>query len=121
MRINEFNSLEEFTSQYVGVWYPRDEHYLGLDFSYRGEEYRLHTWSMYKDEMKVLPNGRDAVFGLYKKVSNDDDEQNPNGKRQYELLGKYADMHDLLESRVIGGVPFSEVIMDDYTELLGQD
>ena len=40
---------------------------------------------------------------------------------KYELLGEYADMHDLLESRVIEGRPFSEVIMDDSTELLGQD
>ena len=30
-------------------------------------------------------------------------------------------MHDLLESSVIEGRLFSEVIMDDYTELLGQD
>jgi len=40
---------------------------------------------------------------------------------KYELLGEYADMHDLLESRVIEGRSFAEVIMDDYTELLGQD
>lgn len=50
-----------------------------------------------------------------------DDEVSFEHRRKYELLGKYADMHDLLESRVIGGIPFSEVIMDDYTEVLGQD
>lgn len=54
------------------------------------------------------------MFGLYKKINKE-----LYGK--YELLGEYADMLDLLESRVIEGRSFAEVIMDDYTELLGQD
>ena len=54
------------------------------------------------------------MLGLYKKIHKE-----LYGK--YELLGEYADMHDLLESRVIEGRSFAEVIMDDYTELLGQD
>ena len=120
MRKNEYTSLEEFTSQYTGAWSPSHGHWYGLDFSYHGTEYRLHTRSMYKDEIEVLPDGRESVFGLYKKVLSDDEMSSEN-KRQYELLGKYADMHDLLESRVIEGTPFSEVIMDDDTELLGQD
>lgn len=115
MRLNEFNSIEEFTSQYIGIWSPSDEHFFGLDFSYRGTEYRLHTGSMYNAEDTIFPDGRTATFGLYKLLN---DSVIPY---EYELLGEYADMHDLLESRVIGGVPFSEVIMDDYTVLLGQD
>ena len=114
MRINEYKSLDEFTSQYVGEWGPSDGHWYGLDFSYHGTEYRLHTGSMYKNGNTILPDGREALFGLYKKINTE-----LYGK--YELLGEYADMHDLLESRVIEGRPFSEVIMDDYTELLGQD
>lgn len=43
------------------------------------------------------------------------------GEHQYELLGKYDSMDELLESRVIGSRPFREVIMDDDTVLLGQD
>ena len=118
MRINEFNSLDEFVSQYVGVWGPSDGHWYGLDFSYHGVEYRLHTWSMYKDEIKILPDGREAVFGVYRRVI---DEVHSEEAFDYELLGKFADMHDLLESRVIEGRPFSDVIMDDSTQLLGQD
>ena len=120
MRLNEYKSLDEFMSQYTGECGPSEGHWYGLDFSYHGTEYRLHTWSMYKDEIKILPDGRDVLFGLYKKVLRDD-EVSSEHRRKYELLGKYADMHDLLESRVIEGIPFSEVIMDDYTELLGQD
>ena len=87
MRINEYKSLDEFTSQYVGEWAPSNGHWYGLDFSYRGVEYRLHTWSMYKDEIKVLPDGRDAIFGLYKKILSDD-ELPSDHRRKYELLGK---------------------------------
>lgn len=116
MRLNEYKSLGEFMSQYTGEWGPSDGHWYGLDFSYHGTEYRLHTGSMYNSEDSILSDGRVALFGIYKKRECKFDSCN-----QYELLGEYADMHDLLESRVIEGRPFSEVIMDDYTELLGQD
>lgn len=114
MRINEYKSLDEFTSQYVGEWAPSNGHWYGLDFSFHGTEYRLHTGSMYNKTDTILPDGREALFGLYKK-------NNCNIEHEYVLLGEYADMQGLLESRVIEGVPFSEVIMDDYTKLLGQD
>ena len=113
MRINKYKSLNEFTSQYVGEWAPSNGHWCGLDFLYHGTEYRLHTGSMYKNGNNILPDGREAMFGLYKMI-------NKELYSKYELLGEYADMHDLLESRVIEGRSFAEVIMDDYTELLGQ-
>ena len=69
MRINEYKSLDEFTSQYVGEWGPSDGHWYGLDFSYHGIEYRLHTGSMYKKGNTILPDGREALFGLYKKIN----------------------------------------------------
>ncbi len=108
MRKNEYTSLEEFTSQYVGEWGPSDGHWFG-DFEYKGEEYRLHTWNMYADE-------KDALFGLHHRK-----KEACKGEHQYELLGKYDSMDELLESRVIGSRPFREVIMDDDTVLLGQD
>ncbi len=43
------------------------------------------------------------------------------GENEYELLGEYADMSEVLESTVIQGRPFKEVIMDDATEIMGQD
>ena len=43
MRKNEYESLEQFTSQYVGEWNPSGGHWFGLDFMYRGKEYRFHT------------------------------------------------------------------------------
>lgn len=67
---------------------------------------------MYENEA-VLPDGSEVMFGLYRKkeiISSD--------KRDYELLGEYA---DILESTVIQGRTFKEIIMDDNTELVGQD
>ena len=115
MRKNEFESLEQFLSQYTGEWNPSEGHWLGLDFIYEGVEYRFHTGSMYENET-ILSDGREVMFGLYRKkdiISSD--------KRDYELLGEYEDMQDVLESTVIQGIAFKDVIVDDDTELVGQD
>ncbi len=115
MRKNEYESLDQFKSQYVGEWNPSGGHWFGLDFIYEGVEYRFHTGCMY-DESGVLPDGREVMFGLYCKK-----EFAGADRREYELLGEYADMNDVLESTVINGRPFKEVIMDDDTEIVGQD
>lgn len=70
---------------------------------------------MYEKEDTILPNGKEAVFGLYRKDSD------PKAKRRYILLEEFADMEDALNSTCIEGVAFIDVIMDDNTELLGQD
>jgi hypothetical protein len=115
MRKNEYESLEQFESQYIGEWGPSDGHWLGLDFVYSGVEYRLQTWSMYRKEA-ILPNGREVMFELHRKK-----QYIGPGENEYELLGEYADMSEVLESTVIQGRPFKEVIMDDATEIMGQD
>jgi hypothetical protein len=115
MRKNEYKTLEEFTSQYIGVWGPSDGHWFGLDFSFNGKEYRFNTGSMYESKNTILPNGEEALFGLYKKNNN------PKAKKEYILLEEFANMHEALNSTCIDGIPFKQVIMDDNTELLGQD
>lgn len=112
MRINEYNSLSEFTSQYIGVWGPSDRHWFGLDFSYHGKEYRFHTGIMSADESETLKDGRNVLFGLYMKETSSD---------KYKLLGQFATMDDVLKSKVIENTVFKNVIMADETELLGQD
>ena len=115
MRKNEYESLEQFTSQYVGEWNPSGGHWFGLDFVYGGKEYRFHTGCMY-DESVLLPNGKEVLFSIYRRKEFIDAD-----KREYELLGAYSDMREVLESTVIQGRPFKEVIMNDDTELVGQD
>lgn len=116
MRKNEFTSLDQFTSQYIGEWNPSEGHWLGLDFIWHGFEFRFQTGSMYNPENTILPDGREAVFGLYRKRDPED-----SAEQEYELLGEYADMQEVLRSQVVGGIPFAEVIVDDSTELIGQD
>ena len=115
MRINEYNSLQEFTDEYVGEWNPSKGHRLGLDFKYNGVVYRLHTGAMYNKYDTVLEDGRTALFGVYRRCT---DESAP---RDYVLIGEYADMDDLLDKCFIEGRKFREVIMDDNTEMLGKD
>lgn len=116
MRINEYNCIEEFTSQYIGEWAPSDGHWFGLDFSYNGVEYRFNTGSMYNRNDTILPDGRTAIFGIYRKNSVLDDKNH-----EYTLLGEYATMDEVLLSTVINNTPFKDVIKDGNTELLGQD
>ena len=111
MRKNEYTTLKDFTSQYTGKWNPSDGYWYGLDFFYRGNEYRFHTGTMYTNENEVLKDGREVFFGLYLKNEND----------TYKLLDQFASMDDALESTVIENTPFKIVIMADETELLGQD
>ena len=111
MRKNEYKVLKDFTSQYTGEWNPSDGNWYGLDFSYHGIEYRFHTGTMYENEHEVIRDGREVLFGLYKKINND----------EYILLEQFATMDDVLESKVIENIPFKNVIMADETELLGQD
>lgn len=55
---------EQFLSQYTGEWSPSDGHWFGLDFGWRGQEYRFQTDSMYHPTNTVLPDGREARFGV---------------------------------------------------------
>ena len=115
MRINEYGSLDEFTSEFIGIWSPSNGHWFGLDFKYNGITYRLHTGSMYHRTNTILPDGRELLFGLYRLIDVTGTNYN------YSLLAEYADMDDLLESTVIEGRKFRDIIMDDMTEILGKD
>lgn len=115
MRKNGYSTLEEFRSQYIGVWNPSEGHWFGLDFVYMGQEYRFNTGSMYSKSNTVLPDGREALYGLYKKNIPSISGQ------EYTLLGEFATMDDALNSDCIVGIKFRDIIIDPDTELMGQD
>lgn len=54
MRVNEYNTLGEFTNEYIGIWNPSEGHWYGLDFKYDDTVYRLHTGSMYNANLLFL-------------------------------------------------------------------
>ena len=115
MTKNEFTSLDQFLSQYTGEWGPSDGHWYGLDFAWNGCEYRFHTGSMYESEPVTLPDGREADFGVYRKLSK------PENDHEYELIGKYATAAEAAERCIIDGMPLGQIIVHQDTELLGQD
>lgn len=118
MRKNEYDNIEQLKSQYIGVWGPSDGHWFGLDFLYHGKEYRIHTGTMYGDDDNVV-NGIVKKFGLYLKT-NEPDEKYPDICK-YILLYEYQSFEELLQNAMIVNVPLEIAIMDDNTEMLGQD
>jgi hypothetical protein len=118
MRKNEYDNIEQIKSQYIGVWGPSDGHWFGLDFMYNGQEYRIHTGTMYGTEDNVV-NGVVKQFGLYKKT-DEPDEKYPTINK-YLLMFEYESFDDLLKNAIIDSLPLEIVIMDDETEMLGQD
>ena len=115
VRVNEYQSLEEFTSQYTGEWSPSDEHWFGLEFRYESQDYRLHTGIMHKDDPERDSEGHEILFGLYAMNLHASEEE------QFVRLASFASMSELLCYTGIGNRPFREVIMDDLTQILGQD
>ena len=64
MRKNEYTSLDDFRSQYIGVWAPSEGHWLGLDFSYKGNEYRFQTGSNMQKKTRSCQMDR-QLFMVY--------------------------------------------------------
>ena len=108
-------TIDELRSQYTGEWNPSEEHWLGLDFSYHGKEYRLQTGPMYESVSTTLENGDEAVFGLYEKLPY------PDNGREYRVLEEFSSFDDVLDSKCIGGIVLSSLLLDDETEFVGQD
>ena len=115
MRINEYQSLEEFTSQYTGEWSPSDGHWFGLEFRFKANDYRLHTGIMHESDPAHDSEGREILFGLYAM------NLRANEGEQFIRLASFTSMDELLCYTGIGNRPFREVIMDDSTQILGQD
>jgi hypothetical protein len=81
-----------------------------LDFGWRGQEYRFQTDSMYHPVSTVLPDGREARFGMYKKEGS-----------AYALISEYATPQEALAQCRIQGMTFGDILEDESTEFLGQD
>ena len=115
MSKNEFTSLDQFLAQYIGEWGPSDGHWYGLDFVWNGCIYRFHAGAMYESELPTLPDGRNAEYGVYRKLDN------PVSGHEYELIGKYATTAEAVKQCVIDGITLAEILVHPDTEILGQD
>ena len=105
MRINEYNNLDEFISEFKGVRNPANNLWLGLEFFYQGNYYRFDT--------------SDGKFYL-KKIILISKDSYPDVEG-YEIIAENTSMQEILDNVVIGNRKFRDVIMDDNTEILGKD
>ncbi len=123
MRINEYNSLEEFVDEYATgksfSWQNEDhkERFMGIEFSYKGVYYRMCREPLYEEDLPTLSDGRkgryDVMICHWAMPEFDDNE--------FPLIGWYADLNDVLENCIIDGRKFKDVIMDDSTKIEAKD
>ena len=115
MRINEYNSLDEFIYEYDSGRRLSTEtqarKFMGIEFLYRGVYYR----------MCYEPSENEGEPRFYYVYIMHCEEQGYPTADCFEVIGRYEKFQDLLENFLIGGVPFKDVIMDDNTEILSQD
>lgn len=111
MRINEFNSLQEFIDQYDGTRSHGDEFYMGLDFIYKGKQYRVCR----------EPLNNDFFFVYHVRDLGRVNPEYGNEEYDFEILATYQTMEELLKGTCIDSRLFRDVIMDDATEMIGKD
>lgn len=123
MRKNEYNSLDEFVDEYsTGKSFSwqnaeRKEKFMGIEFKYNNVCYRMCREPGKDEDMPVLPDGKRGRYDvmichLWMPEYEDDD---------FQLVGWYADLDDVLENCIIDGRKFKDVIMDDDTVITGKD
>lgn len=122
MRINEYNSLDEFIYEYdSGRASSKSDtegrKFMGIEFSYKGVYYRVCREPIIDDTtpIEVKEDGRYNITIMHCKKFGYPIADN------FESIGWYDDIYELLEKCIIDGVKFKEIIMDDSTEILSKD
>lgn len=122
MRRNEYENLNQFVYEYAygrNLYSDNGPQYMGIEFRYNGQYYRMCREPLSEDEMIKLPNGRLGQYDvLLMRCSKH--EQYPECE-EFVLIGWYSDLDDVLNNCIIDGLPFKEVIISPDTEILGKD
>lgn len=102
IQIYIYDSLDEFVNEYSCVYNPNGENSRGMDFSYKGENYRICR-------------EHDEVFYIYKVLGD--------GKTlNWEILSVCCSMKELLENTSISNVKFKDIVMDEQNTIIyGKD
>ncbi len=122
MRINEYKRLEDFIYEYDSGRCSSDENhkrkFMGIEFLYDGIYYRMCREPLEHSESPKLENSKPGFYQVY--VMHCKKFGYPVAD-EFENVGCYGDIYDLLENCTIGNKKFKDVIMDDKTEILSQD
>ena len=97
-----YDSLDEFINEYSSAYKHNGENSRGMDFSYKGENYRICR-------------EYDEVFYIYKVLEG--------GKTlDFKILSVCNSMKELLEDTSISNVKFKDIVMDEKnTIIFGKD
>lgn len=97
-----YDSLDEFIKEYSSTYDPNVENSRGIDFSYKGVDYRICR-------------EYDEVFYIYKVY---DDDKN----LVFNIISICNSMEELLENTSIANVKFREIVMDEEnTRIYGKE
>lgn len=112
MRVNEYETFEQFYEEYNYDRNIFEEHYSGLDFLYKSKYYRLgHDYCNSDKEHKYK-------YIAYEIIQKDNAEYF-NG--EYKVVGQFISLDDMLENWLFDDLKFRDVIMDNDTKILGKD
>ena len=115
MRINEYSNLQEFIDEYDYESQKDCEKHIGLEFKYAGINYRMCCEPIPEKDLPILDDGKIGRYDVNIIHWKTDTEF------EYELIGWYSSLEDLLNNCKIGDKSFKEIIMDDNTEITGKD
>ena len=124
MRINEYESLDEFIYEYCKgrefSWQNEEhkERFMGIEFLYNGVYYRMCREPYNEKMTPILNNGKP---GLYDVMIIHCKKSGYPVAEQFEILGWYESLEDVLDNCILQGKPFRKVIMDDSTRILSKD
>lgn len=112
MRINEYNSFEEFYEEYNHDRDVLNGHYIGLEFKYKEKYYRL------SHDFSNSDQNNEYKYFAYEIIQ---DKNSSYFEGLHKLLGKYHNLDEALNEWIIDEKQFKEVIMLDETKILGKD
>ena len=118
MRINEYEKFEDFYYEYAYgkafSWQDpnKKERFRGLEFTYNDEYYRMCNEPLKEEDFPILPNGKKGHYSTM---------IDKTGHFDWEILGWYENLDDVLDNWIIDGKKFREVIMADETKIEWKD
>ena len=122
MKVNEYNNLKEFIYEYdSGRHSSIDNSHgrkFGIEFCYNGVYYRMCREPMEDSERPRLKN---CSLGFYQVTIMNCEKFGYPIADEFESVGWYSDIYDLLENCTIGDKKFKDVIIADETKILSKD
>ena len=120
MKLNK--NIDEIFPKDNGIRSDKYDIVYGIDFRFNGKLYRMTMDQMEPDELRSkFEEKLNKKLGKYEVALVE-----PNGCsdfqfEEYQFIGWYDDIYDLLENCYIDGMKFKDVIMDDNTIIEGKD